>query len=204
MTDTVAEFVAADDQVDPSQEAATVEQKLIDQLVEQARSKGLQLTGEGGLLQQLTKTVLESALEGEITDHLGYGKHDPAGKDGGNSRNGTRSKTVLTDIGPVDIDVPRDREGSFEPAIVKKRQRRLTGVDEMVLSLSAKGLTHGEISAHLAEVYGADVSKTTISTITDKVMDGMAEWQNRPLDRVYPVVFIDAINVKIRVLSTIL
>ncbi|MFF1678329.1 transposase [Streptomyces sp. NPDC058256] len=156
---------------------------MIDQLVGQARSKGLQLTGEGGLLQQLTKAVLESALEGEITDHLGYDKHDPAGKDGGNSRNGTRSKTVLTDIGPVEIDVPRDREGSFEPAIVKKRQRRLTGVDEMVLSLSAKGLTHGEISAHLAEVYGADVSKTTISTITDKVMDGMAEWQNRPLDR---------------------
>lgn len=198
MTDTVTEFVAADDQADPSPEAATVEQKLIDQLVGQARSKGLQLTGEGGLLQQLTKAVLESALEGEITDHLGYDKHDPAGKDGGNSRNGTRSKTVLTDIGPVEIDVPRDREGSFEPAIVKKRQRRLTGVDEMVLSLSAKGLTHGEISAHLAEVYGANVSKTTISTITDKVMDGMAEWQNRPLDRVYPVVFIDAINVKIR------
>ncbi|MFD8760478.1 IS256 family transposase [Streptomyces mirabilis] len=190
--------MAAADQADPSPEAATVEQKLIDQLVEQARDKGLQLTGEGGLLQQLTKAVLESALEGEITDHLGYDKHDPAGKDGGNSRNGTRSKTVLTDIGPVEIDVPRDREGSFEPAIVKKRQRRLTGVDEMVLSLSAKGLTHGEISAHLAEVYGADVSKTTISVITDKVMDGMAEWQNRPLDRVYPVVFIDAINVKIR------
>jgi putative transposase len=198
VTDTVTEFVAADDQAEPSLETAAVEQKLIDQLVEQARSKGLQLTGEGGLLQQLTKTVLESALEGEITDHLGYDKHDPAGKDGGNSRNGTRSKKVLTDIGPVEIDVPRDREGSFEPAIVKKRQRRLTGVDEMVLSLSAKGLTHGEISSHLAEVYGANVSKTTISTITDKVMDGMAEWQNRPLDRVYPVVFIDAINVKIR------
>ncbi|WP_443060538.1 IS256 family transposase [Streptomyces sp. NBC_00459] len=183
---------------EPSLESAAVEQKLIEQLVAQARSKGLQLTGEGGLLQQLTKTVLESALEGEITGHLGYDKHDPAGKDGGNSRNGTRSKTVLTDIGPVEIDVPRDREGSFEPAIVKKRQRRLTGVDEMGLSLSAKGLTHGEISSHLAEVYGASVSKTTISTITDKVMDGMAEWQNRPLDRVYPVVFIDAINVKIR------
>ena len=198
MTDTVTEFVAADDQAGPSLETAAVEQKLIDQLVEQARSKGLQLTGEGGLLQQLTKTVLESALEGEITDRLGYDKHDPAGKDGGNSRNGTRSKKVLTDIGPVEIDVPRDREGSFEPAIVKKRQRRLTGVDEMVLSLSAKGLTHGEISSHLAEVYGANVSKTTISTITDKVMDGMAEWQNRPLDRVYPVVFIDAVNVKIR------
>jgi transposase-like protein len=111
VTDTVTEFVADADQADPSPGAATVEQKLIDQLVEQARSKGLQLTGEGGLLQQLTKRVLESALEGEITDHLGYDKHDPAGKDGGNSRNGTRSKTVLTDIGPVEIDVPRDREG---------------------------------------------------------------------------------------------
>jgi transposase-like protein len=130
VTDTVTESVAADDQLEPSLETAAVEQKLIDQLVEQARSKGLQLTGEGGLLQQLTKTVLESALEGEITDHLGYDKHDPAGKDGGNSRNGTRSKTVLTDVGPVEIDVPRDREGSFEPAIVKKRRRRLSGIDE--------------------------------------------------------------------------
>jgi transposase-like protein len=149
-------------------------------------------------LQQLTKRVLESALEGEITDHLGYEKHDPAGKNNGNSRNGTRAKTVLTDVGPVEVKVPRDVAGSFEPQIVKKRQRRLTGVDEMVLSLSAKGLTHGEISAHLAEVYGAEVSKQTISTITDSVLEGMAEWQNRPLDRVFPVLFVDAINVKIR------
>ncbi|WP_234344285.1 IS256 family transposase [Streptomyces sp. NRRL F-5123] len=167
-------------------------------LVERARSEGVQLTGAGGLLQQLTKRVLESALEGEITDHLGYDKHDAAGRNSGNSRNGTRVKTVLTDVGPVEVKVPRDVEGSFEPQIVKKRQRRLTGVDEMVLSLSAKGLTHGEISAHLAEIYGAEVSKQTISTITDQVMDGMAEWQNRPLDRVYPVLFVDAINVKIR------
>ncbi len=120
---------------------------------------GWQLTGEGGLLQQLTKRVLESALEGEITDHLGYEKHDPAGAGSGNCRNGVRAKTVLTEVGPVEIEVPRDREGSFEPQIVKKRQRRLTGVDEMVLSLSARGLTHGDISAHLAEVYGASVSK---------------------------------------------
>lgn len=105
---------------------------------------------------------------------------------------------MLTDVGPVEVRVPRDAAGTFEPQIVRKRQRRLSGVDDMVLSLSAKGLTHGEISAHLAEVYGTEVSKQTISTITDKVMDGMAEWQNRPLDRVYPVVFIDAINVKIR------
>jgi putative transposase len=171
---------------------------LIGQLVAQAREKGLDLVGEGGLLQQLTKRVLESALEGEITDHLGYDKHDPAGKDSGNSRNGHRSKTVTTDVGPVQIAVPRDRGGSFEPQLVKKRQRRLTGVDEMVLSLSAKGLTHGEISAHLAEVYGASVSKQTISTITDKVIDGMTEWQNRPLDAVYPVIFLDAVHVKIR------
>lgn len=175
-----------------------VDAELVGQLVEQARGAGLQLTGEGGLLQQLTKRVIEAALDGEITDHLGYEKHDPAGKDGGNSRNGTRAKTVLTDIGPVEITVPRDRDGSFEPQIVRKRQRRLTGVEDMVLSLSAKGLTTGEISAHLAEVYGADVSRQTISTITDKVMDGMLEWQNRPLDRVYPVIFLDAINVKIR------
>lgn len=177
---------------------AGVDPALVSQLVTQAREQGLQLSGEGGLLQQLTKIVLESALDGEITDHLGYDKHDTAGANSGNSRNGSRSKTVLTDVGPVQIDVPRDRAGSFEPAIVRKRQRRLSGVEDLVLSLSAKGLTTGEISAHLAEVYGAGVSRQTISTITDKVMDGMTEWQNRPLDPVYPVVFLDAINVKIR------
>jgi putative transposase len=178
--------------------ADLLDDQLLGQLVDRARAGGLQLTGEGGLLQQLTKRVLESALEGEITDHLGYEKHDPAGAGSGNSRNGVRAKTVLTEVGPVGIEVPRDRDGSFEPQIVKKRQRRLTGVDEMVLSLSARGLTHGDISAHLAEVYGASVSKTTISTITDKVIDGMTEWQNRPLDPVYPVVFIDCVHVKVR------
>lgn len=159
-----------------------VDDRLIDELVGRAQAEGVQLTGEGGLLQQLTKRLLESALEGEITDHLGYDRHEPAGKNGGNSRNGKRGKTVLTDVGPVEISVPRDREGTFEPKIVKKRQKRLTGVDEMVISLSAKGLTTGEVQAHLMEVYGADVSRQTISTITDKVIDGMAEWQNRPLD----------------------
>jgi transposase-like protein len=176
----------------------TVDEQLIDRLVGRAREGGLQLTGEGGLLAQLTKRLVESALEGELTDHLGYGKHDAEGRDGRNSRNGRRSKTVLTEVGPVEIDVPRDRDGSFEPKIVPKRQRRLSGVDELVLSLSAKGLTTGEVQAHLAEVYGAEVSRQTISTITEKVVEGMAEWQNRPLDPVYPVVFIDAINVKIR------
>ena len=175
-----------------------LDEQLVEQLVSRARAGGLKLTGEGGVLQQLTKRLLESALDGEITDHLGYDKHDPAGRGTGNSRNGTRSKTVLTDIGPVRVDVPRDRDASFEPKIVAKRQKRLTGVDEMVISLAAKGLTTGEIAAHLAEVYGAEVSRQTISTITDKVIEGMVEWQNRPLDPVYPVIFIDAIHVKIR------
>jgi hypothetical protein len=134
-------------------------------------------------------------LEGEITDHLGCDKHDQASRNGGNFRNGTHSKTVLTGVGPVPIDVPRDRSGSFEPQIVRERQRRLSGAEDMVLSLSAKGLTTGVISAHLAEVYGTQVSKQTISTITDKVMGGMAERQNRP---VYPVIFLDAVHVRIR------
>ena len=179
-------------------ELSAADEQVLRELTERARTGGLKLTGEGGLLGRLTKLVIEGALEGELDDHLGYGKHDPEGRDGGNSRNGRRAKTVLTDTGPVEISVPRDRDSSFEPKIVAKRQRRLTGVDEMVISLSAKGLTHGEIAAHLAEVYGAEVSKQTISTITDRVMEGMAEWQSRPLDSVYAVIFIDAINVKIR------
>ncbi|WNI19760.1 IS256 family transposase [Actinacidiphila sp. ITFR-21] len=181
---------------------ATSGERLIAMLVERARSEGVPLTGEGGLLQQLAKRVLEgvleAVLEGEITGHLGYGKHDPVGKNSGSSRNGTRGKTVLTDVGPVEVKVPRDVEGSFEPQTVRKRQRRLAGVDEMVLSLSAKGPTRGEISEHLAGVYGAEDSKQTISTITGQVMDGTAERQNRPLDRVYPVLSVDAVNVKIR------
>ena len=156
------------------------------------------MVGAGGLLTRLTKSVLETALEAEMTEHVGYDKHDPMGRNGGNSRNGTRTKTVFTEIGPVDIEVPRDRDGSFAPTIVRKRQRRLDGVGEIVLSLTARGLTTGEIAAHFAEVYGAKVSKDTISRITDKVVEEMTEWRNRPLDRVYPVLFIDAIVVKVR------
>jgi putative transposase len=175
-----------------------VDQQLVAELVARAGAEGLSVTGEGGLLQQLTKLVLEASLEGEMDAHLGYGKHDPAGRDNGNSRNGKRSKTVLTQVGPVEVEVPRDRDASFEPQIVRKRQRRLGGIDGIVLSLSAKGLTTGEVSAHLAEVYGAGVSKETISKITDRVMESMAEWQSRPLDPIYPVIFVDAIRVKIR------
>src|SRR4051794_29475915 len=171
---------------------------LADELMQRAHADGVSLVGPGGLLADLTKKVLESMLEGEMTDHVGYEPYDRAGYHSGNSRNGTRVKTVLTEIGPIEIDVPRDRAGTFEPTVVPKRRRRLGGVDQMVLSLSAKGLTHGEISAHLGEIYGAKVSKETVTRITDQVLETMVEWQNRPLDVVYPVLFVDAINVKIR------
>jgi putative transposase len=180
----------------PGREAAEME--LARQLAGRAQAEGLSLTGPGGLLGRLTKVVLEGALEGEMDAHLGYAWHDPAGRDGGNSRNGHRAKTVITDVGPVEIGVPRDRDASFAPKIVAKRQRRLGGVDDLVISLVAKGLTTGEVQAHLAEIYGAEVSGDTISAITDRVLDGLAEWQSRPLEPVYAVLFIDVINVKIR------
>ena len=160
-----------------------VDQKqLAEQLLEQAKEQNIELVGPDGLLGQLTKNVLETALDAEMSEHLGYEKHDPAGRNSGNSRNGTRAKTVLTEIGPVEIEVPRDTASTFEPRIVKKRQRRLTGVDEIVLSLTARGLTTGEIAAHFGEVYGAQVSKDTISRITEKVVGEMTEWLNRPLE----------------------
>jgi putative transposase len=171
---------------------------LADELLERARAEGTSLVGPGGLLADLTKRVLESMLQAEMTEHVGYVPYDPVGHHSGNSRNGLRSKTVLTEIGPIELEVPRDRAGTFEPVIVPKRKRRLGGVDQMVLSLSAKGLTHGEICAHLEEIYGAKVSKETVARITDGVLEAMVEWQNRPLDAVYPVVFIDAMYVKIR------
>jgi transposase-like protein len=174
------------------------EQELAEQLVEQARADGIELIGPGGLLTGLTSKVINTALEAEMSEHLGYDKHDPGGRNGENSRNGTRTKTVLTELGPVPVDMPRDRDGSFEPKIVRKRQRRLDRIDEIVLSLSARGLTTGEIGAHFADVYGATVSKDTISRITDLVIAEMTEWCARPLDPVYPVMFIDALVVKIR------
>jgi putative transposase len=181
-----------------SDQSTIIDPGLAHDLVERAKAEGVTLTGPGGLLGDLTRRVLEAGLEGEMDAHLGYLKHAVEGRDGGNSRNGTRPKTVITEIGPIGIEVPRDRDGTFEPVIVRKRQRRLDGVDAMVMSLSAKGLTTGEISAHLAEVYGSNLSKDTISTITDRVIAELTDWQARPLDSIYPVVFIDAIHVKIR------
>ena len=183
---------------DAERERSEVDRDVAERLVRRARDEGLDLVGPDGVLTDLTKRVLETGLEAELTEHLGYEAHAPEGRDGGNSRNGTRSKTVLTEIGPVPLDVPRDRDGSFEPQLVKKRQRRLHGVDEMVLSLTAKGLTTGEVQAHLAEVYGSKLSRETVSKITDRILTDMADWLNRPLERVYAAVFIDAIVVKIR------
>src|SRR3954466_7205354 len=178
----------------------SAEETAAKELVRQAREQGLSLTGPDGLLKQFTKSVLETALNEEMTEHLGHEKHRaPEERDSTNIRNGTRPKTVLTEAtGHGEVDVPRDRDGSFEPQIVKKRQRRLTGVDEIVLSLYAKRLTTGEISAHFAEIYGASVSKETISRITDKVVEEMNDWAARPLDEIYAAVFIDAIVVKVR------
>jgi putative transposase len=172
------------------------EKELAERLLAQAREQGVGLVGPGGLLSSLTKTVLETALEAEMVEHLGH-EHGEVPL-GSNVRNGTRIKTVLTEIGPVEIEVPRDREGSFDPVIVKKRQRRLNGIDEIVLSLTARGLTTGEVAAHFEDVYGAKVSKDTISRITEKVVAEMAEWSSRPLDPIYPVIFVDAIVVKVR------
>lgn len=182
--------------IDPVTGEILNDQTLAERVVTNAKTTGTDLLGPDGALGQLTKNVLEIALEEEMTDHLGYPKHGTS--DGSNARNGTRSKTVLTDIGPVQIAVPRDTAGTFTPKIVKKRQRRLSGVDEMVLSLTAHGMTTGEVSAYFAEIYGASVSKDTVSKITDKVIEEMTEWLHRPLNKVYPVIFIDALVVKVR------
>ena len=168
-------------------------------LVRQAKDAGVAVTGPGGLLKALTAQIVEAALDEELDEYLGYDKHDPVGRGSGNSRNGTRSKMVVTDnVGAIKIQVPRDRNGTFEPQLVKKRQRRLSGMDAMVLSLFAKGLTTGEIVAHFAEVYGTSVSKDTISRITDRVVDEMATWMSRPLESIYAAIFIDAIVIKVR------
>jgi transposase-like protein len=169
---------------------------LADRLVAQARTDGVALTGPNGLLGGLTKRVLETALAAELTDHLGYEPGDP--RPSSNARNGTTPKTVRTDIGQVRIDVPRDRQGTFEPAVLPKHVRRLGGFNEAVISLYAKGLTTGDIANHLADVYGDSASKDLVSRVTDEVTEAMAQWQSRPLDAVYPVILIDAIMLKVR------
>lgn len=185
---------------DGNHEAAggDTEADVVEQLLRQANSSGRQLVGPGGLLTELTQRVLERALDTEMADHLGYEPGDKAGIGSGNSRNGRTRKTVLTDIGRVDITVPRDRIGTFEPAIVRKRQRRLDGLNDAVISLYARGMTVRDIQAHLTDIYGVEVSPDLISKVTDAVAAEITEWQNRPLGSTWAVLFVDALWVKIR------
>lgn len=169
---------------------------LADELVGEARQHGVQLTGADGLLTALTRQVLQSALEAEMAVHLGHDRNQVSST--GNVRNGSYPKTVRTEIGEVTVDVPRDRDGSFDPKIVPKHQKRLAGFDEAVISLYAKGMTTGDIAAHLEEVYDTEISRGLVSRVTDAVLTDLRTWQARPLDRVYPVVLIDAIYLKVR------
>jgi putative transposase len=182
----------------PAGPAPLIDEQLADQLLGRAQAEGVELLGPDGLLSQVTKAVLERALAEEMTEHLGYEKHDPAGRGSGNSRNGMTSKTLLTDVGAVDLAVPRDRNGSFDPKIVRKGQTRLDGFNDRIIALYARGMTIRDIRAHLREMYQVEVSADLISRVTDAVVDELAEWQSRPLDSVFPVVFIDALMVKIR------
>jgi transposase-like protein len=199
MTETISSVSSMPKEAKKTVSRSEAEHAAVRELVKAARARGEDLTGPDGLLKSITATVLESALEEEMTEHLGHAKHQVPTAESGNIRNGTRPKTVLTDAaGEVTIAVPRDRAGTFEPVIVKKRQRRLSDVDAVAISLFAKGLTTGEISAHFQEVYGASISKDTVSRITDKVLEEMSAWASRPLQPVYAAIFIDAIYVKVR------
>jgi putative transposase len=177
--------------------STTITPELLDQLLADYR-KPEDLLGEEGLFKQLKKALIERALGAELTEHLGYEKGDPAGRGSGNNRNGVSAKTVLTGDGEIEITVPRDRAGTFEPQLIPKGQTRFEGFDDKILSLYARGMTVREIQGHLTEVYGVEVSPDLISRATDAVLDEVREWQNRPLDPVYPIVFFDALRVKIR------
>jgi putative transposase len=170
--------------------------KLLDELL--AGKKPEEILGKDGVLDDLRKRLFERALEGEMTDHLGYPPHSPAGQLTGNSRNGKTHKTIKDKNGELEIAVPRDRNGEFEPQLVKKRQRRLPGFDDKVIALYARGMTTREIQGHLKELYGSEVSPSLISNVTDSVMEDVKAWQSRPLDAVYPIVYLDAIHLKMR------
>src|SRR5215469_9130267 len=204
----VAEGVAAEglsDMVLTAEDAAAkrladrVSDEAVDRMIADAQEAGMSLLdGPDGLIGQLTARVIERALAAEMDDHLGYVKGDPAGNGSGNSRNGHYGKTVTTTAGPVRITVPRDRNSSFEPQVVKKRQRRLGQIGEIILSLYARGMTTRDIQAHLSEVYGAQVSPALVSNVTDVVADEIVTWQTRPLDAFYAILYIDALVVKVR------
>jgi putative transposase len=174
-----------------------IDLKLIDKLLGDYK-KPEDIIGENGLLKQLTKALLERAMQAEMSEHLGYGKHDPAGHNSGNSRNGKTTKTLKGDFGEMPLETPRDRSGSFEPKMVAKGQTRFTGFDDKILSMYARGMSTREITGHLEEIYGVEVSPTLISNVTDAVKEEVTAWQNRPIDAVYPILYMDALYVKIR------
>ena len=171
--------------------------EVVDQLLAGARSEE-EIVGPGGVLAQLTKRLVERAMSVELTEHLGYERHQEPPGGSGNTRNGSTAKTLATEQGPVEVRTPRDRQGTFEPQIVRKGQRRFEGFDDKILALYSRGLSTRDIEAHLAEIYGVKVGRDLISRVTDAVMDDVREWQQRPLDDVYPVLFLDALVLKVR------
>jgi len=175
----------------------SIDKELIDKLIE-GYEKPEDVIGEDGLLKQLTKAVIERAMQAELTHHVGYEKHNSAGRGSGNARNGASRKTLKGDFGEVEIEVPRDRLGSFEPQIVPKHERRFSGFDDKIISMYARGMTTREIQGHLEEIYGVDVSSTLISEVTEAVTEEVRAWQSRPLEALYPIVYMDALRVKIR------
>src|SRR5208337_2263748 len=174
-----------------------IDLKLIDKLLLDYK-KPEDIIGENGLLKQLTKAVLERAMQAEMSEHLGYEKHDPAGNNSGNSRNGATAKTLKGEFGEMPLETPRDRNGSYEPKIVAKGQTRWTGFDDTIISMYSRGMTTREIEGHLKEIYGIEVSPTLISNVTEAVMEEVKAWQSRPLDEVYPIMYMDALRVKVR------
>ena len=175
----------------------TIRRELIDELLTEYETPQ-DILGEGGLLKELTKAVIERCLETELDTHLGYPKHGRKGNTAGNTRNGSSQKTLKGEQGHVDIEVPRDRQGTFEPQLVKKGQTRLAGFDDKILSLYARGMTTRDIQAQLQELYGVEVSPMLISNVTEAVMDEVRQWQSRPLEPVYPIVYVDCLVVKVR------
>src|SRR5688500_713555 len=174
-----------------------LDSELIDKLLADCK-RPEQIIGENGLLKQLTKAILERAMHAELTDHLGYEKHDSAGYNSGNSRNGKSRKKLKGEFGEIKVETPRDRDGSFEPKILAKHQTRFTGFDDKILSMYARGMSTRDIQAHLEEIYGVEVSPTLISNVTGAVVEEVKAWQDRPLDALYPIVYMDALYVKIR------
>jgi putative transposase len=175
-----------------------IDDELVDRLMAQVDAEGLELLGPDGVLTELTSRILSRGLEVEMTDHLGYEKGDPAGWGSGNNRNGSYSKTVHTDAGTVPVEMPRDRNATFEPQLIPKHQRRLSGFNELVISLVARGMTVRDTQAHLQEIYGVEVSPELISKVTDAVLPELRAWQQRPLDAMYPILYLDAVTVKVR------